>query len=102
MKYILLLTSFFIIQTYYPNEYLLLSLLILISIYLLYESKWSELNLYILGLVLGFIIEYLMGLVSRSQYWINTSILPIPLWLPFAWAFGFIVIRRIGNRIVKE
>ena len=92
---------FFLIESFYPSEYLLLILLITLSFVILKLNKFREAKLYILGLILGFIVEYLMGFISRSQYWINTSLLPIPLWLPFAWGYGFIIVYKIGKLIVR-
>lgn len=100
--YIVGILIFFLIETLYYNELLLTIFLISISIYDLIKNKLKEINLYILGLTLGTLIELYMGKITRSQYWTNTLLLDIPLWLPLAWGYGFILIYRIGKLIIKE
>lgn len=49
-----------------------------------------------LGLFLGIFIEVVLGAVARQQYWVNASLMGVPVWLPIAWGIGFVVITRIG------
>lgn len=60
-------------------------------------DKFRYWRLFLLGLMSGLIIELGLGYISRSQFWLNTKYLPIPVWLPLAWGFGFVLIYKIGN-----
>ena len=64
-----------------------------------YKNEWA---LFFLGLVLGFFIEIILGLFYRMQYWENPTLLGVPIWLPLAWGYAFVFIRRIGNAIIKN
>ena len=70
------------------------------SVFVKSENK-KEKYFYLLGLILGFVIEIGLGLIHRQQNWSNPILFGVPLWLPFMWGLGFIYIRRIGNLIVK-
>mgnify|MGYP001614106934 CR=1 FL=1 len=53
------------------------------------------------GIIIGLIIEVVLGLVYRNQFWENASLIGVPIWLPLIWGYGFLIIRRIGNIIIK-
>ena len=72
--------------------------ILIISLAIRYnEGEWK---LFVLGLLLGFFVEVLSGLIYRMQYWKNASLLGVPYWLPIFWGYGFIFIHRIGNAVV--
>ena len=64
-----------------------------------YKNEWA---LFFVGLVLGFFIEVVLGLVYRMQYWENPTLLGVPIWLPIVWGYAFVFIRRIGNAIIEN
>jgi len=88
---------FFLIETFYYNEILLTVLLLIGVVIDQIVNRFSATKLGILGFILGLIIEGYMGTFSRTQYWENTFLFDIPMWLPLAWGYGFIIIYRIGK-----
>lgn len=92
---------FFVLETLFRNELLLTIVVILFGIliaYLPHERK-TKIWLWIIGIIVGFTIEVLMGFVSRSQYWNYGSLFGVPLWLPFVWGLGFETIYLLGRYI---
>jgi xanthine/uracil permease len=99
-----LLLIFFIFETYTQNEYLLSSLVVLfgISFWVFPRDRKVKIWLWVIGMMLGFIIEVFMGFVSRSQYWNYGSFFGVPLWLPFVWGLGFESIYLLGKFIKQK
>jgi xanthine/uracil permease len=99
-----LLLIFFIFETYTQNEYLLSSLVVLfgISFWVFPRDRKVKIWLWVIGMMLGFIIEVFMGFVSRSQYWNYGSFFGVPLWLPFVWGLGFESIYLLGQFIKQK
>lgn len=95
---LILFIVFFIFQTVFKfSEIILLCIAISFSVILLLLFPYlPNLILFCIGLVLGFIIEVILGLVSRQQYWEQSSLLGVPFWLPVAWGYGFVLITQIG------
>ncbi len=84
------------------NEFFItLSTLILILIFFKIKYYDNELRLLIIGVFVGVVLELGGDLIYKLQYWNNASFFGIPVWLPIIWGFGFVIIRRIGNFIVK-
>ncbi len=74
--------------------------LILVAFKLKYErGEWKVL---FFGMVLGFFFEIAGDAVYKLQNWNHTLLFGIPLWLPLMWGYGFVLIRRIGNVIIKK
>jgi hypothetical protein len=96
---ILSLLFFFSIETFFYNEILLLVIIIAFMVSRFVSHKGRDLRLFSVGTVLGFVIEWYMGNFSRTQHWNNTLYFSIPIWLPFAWGFGFEVIHIIGKAL---
>ena len=63
-----------------------------------YESK--EIYLFVLGMFVGLILE-LVGNFYLGQKWAEATFFTIPIWLPILWGYGFLIIRRVGNILVK-
>jgi len=76
-----------------------LILMTAITFWMSYEKE--EYKVFLLGLILGLIMEVGGDAIYKMQYWETGSLFGIPLWLPLLWAYGFIIIRRIGNLIIK-
>ncbi len=99
---ILTLLSVLIIFLFIHNEFVLAAvflLLILINFKIkYYKGEWK---LFFLGLIIGIVLELGGDLVFKLQYWEQASFFGIPLWLPLFWGFAFVLIRRIGNSVVK-
>ncbi len=93
----------FIVQAFIHDEYQFTAVIILILFISLairyHEGEWT---LFFIGLIIGFVVEVLSGLVFRMQHWENASLFGIPIWLPIFWGYGFIFIYRIGNLVVRR
>jgi len=74
--------------------------LIIFGFYLV--KKKGELLFFTLGVLFGFAVELGGDLVYQLQYWEQGSLFGIPLWLPLYWGICFIVIHRLGRRMVKN
>ena len=98
---LVLFILFFCIQVFIkPSETALFVFVLAITILSLGLQHYKgEIKLFFLGLVLGFIIEVGLGLISRQQYWDDASLLGVPMWLPLIWGIGFVAITRVGIRL---
>jgi hypothetical protein len=65
-----------------------------------YKGEWKLFWIATLG---GLILEVGGDSIYKLQYWSEGS-LPynIPIWLPLFWGWAAVIIRRIGDKIVKE
>ncbi len=93
----------FIILTFTRNE-LIFTLVIAVLLLVNFKIKYNknEWGLFLIGCLVGFIIEVALGKIYRMQYWQQDSLFGVPVWLPLLWGYGFVFIRRIGNLIVKD
>jgi len=82
----------------------LLSVLFIIIIIVVLEVKYQpgDFQTLLYGLVAGFIIEVTGNYIIGYQQFTNPNFLGIPIWLPVAWAYGFMVMKRIGVIIYKS
>lgn len=60
----------------------------------------NEIYVFIFGFLLGILLELFGSFVLKFQMW--NAIFTMPLWLPLAWGYGFVLIRRIGNIIADK
>ncbi len=100
LKYTCILAVFFAAEVlFHGNEYIPLLLVVLYSLYILRNVKREKviLYLYAIGFSLGLIIELLLTGIDRVQVWSSAGILPIPLWLPFAWGVGAVTFYTLGK-----
>ena len=97
------LIAVFVILAFTRNEIaftLVIAGLLLINFKLkYYKNEWL---LFLIGSILGFIIEVVLGLIHRMQFWGQGSLFGVPIWLPIVWGCGFVFIRRIGNLIAGD
>ncbi len=98
---IVFLVIFFLIETFTKNEVLLTFFAICFGLYffVLPKDRKIKIWLWVIGCLLGFTIEVLMGFWGRSQFWTYGSLFGVPLWLPFAWGLGFEAIYMLGKFI---
>lgn len=72
---------------------------LLITAFKIHYNK-NEIKLFLIGIILGIIMEIGGDLIFKMQYWENASFFGIPIWLPILWGYAFVFIRRIGNHII--
>lgn len=104
LKYVGLLAVFFATEVlFHGNEYIPLILVIVYSLYILRNAKNKKvlIYLYAVGFSLGVVIELLLTNIDRVQVWSNAGVLPIPLWLPFAWGVGAVTFYQLGKALEK-
>lgn len=85
------------------NEILIsvvLLLIILISFKFVYYKK--EWRVFILGILVGFVLEVSGDLIYKLQFWESGLIFGKPIWLFLLWGFLFIQMRRMGNLIIGK
>lgn len=83
---------------FWQNTILLFMVYVLFTAALIYFHKdKSEWIVFIYGVVVGFIVEVIGTQVSGYQSFINPDFLGIPVWLPIAWGYGFVAMKRIGQ-----
>ncbi len=78
------------------NFILLVSYLALSVALILYHDDKSEFLVLAYGILIGFTVEVLGTQSSRYQSFTNPDFLGIPMWLPIAWGYGFVAMKRIG------
>lgn len=95
----LMLVIFLITQ---KEMFVSLGVVLLIGMTLLIHYEKNEWKVIILGIIIGLAFEIGGDLIYKAQYWKNGSFFGIPYWLPIMWGYGFLLIRRIGNKIIKS
>ncbi len=92
------LLLFFLLQAYGHMGELGLTLLIagVGSLLFYWDDRVGERVLFLIGTVLGFIVEIGFRLLGYQQVWVDASLLGVPYWLPLAWGVGFVLITRLG------
>lgn len=93
--------SFFTLQVLIVDEKLVTVVAVVFSLLLFLRFESGEAVIYLIGVAMGLIIEVGLGQVARTQFFTNASLFGVPLWLPLAWGYGFVVIRRVGNGIIE-
>ncbi len=71
--------------------YLVLS----VTLISLHKNK-TELIIFAYGIVIGLFVEVLGTKVSGYESFGQPDFLGIPVWLPVAWGYGFVAMKRIG------
>lgn len=103
VKEFLPLLAGFIFLVLVKSEYAITAaviVLLLISFKMSYAP--GELTLFFVGVVFGFLLEYLGNAFYQLQYWEGANILSFPIWLPLFWGYIVVLARRIGNDIVQK
>ena len=83
---------------------LLISLLIVIAIGLSFWNHYEKKEGLLLGLgvMFGLVLEIGSDQFYQLQYWDSGLVFGYPLWLFLFWGYAFVLIRRVGNLIVKQ
>lgn len=98
---VLPLILFFVAQVTIKKEIPVTCVAIILSTFVIWQTGEVGLVLFFVGLMVGLIIEVLLGLVLRTQHWKNASLFGVPYWLPIAWGYGFVVIHQIGEVVSR-
>lgn len=92
-----LLIGIFLTYLFWKNNIILLAVyLIAISIILKIKYQRGDLSALFYGFIIGLIVETIGTSVSHYQSFANPDFLGIPMWLPIVWAYGFMLMKRIG------
>jgi len=83
------------------NLLLLLIFLAILFIVLLREYHKGEIIVFFYGLGIGLLIEITGTFIIKYQSFANPDLFGIPLWLPVAWGYAFVMMGRIA-RILSE
>jgi hypothetical protein len=73
---------------------------ILITFKIRYEK--NEAYWFFTGIIIGILLEIGGDMFYKLQFWSQGSFFGIPLWLPLFWGYLFVIVRRIGNIVVKK
>ncbi len=97
------LLLFFILQVTLNKEGLLAFVVLVLLAFTLSQSSnpLGEGLLFLVGLILGLIVEVGLGLILRTQHWSKASFFGVPYWLPLIWGYGFILIHQLGDLILQ-
>lgn len=101
LKQLLPVFILLILFLFIKNEFLI-AFLIILTMAIAFKIEYHKKEIYVVlfGLTLGILLELFGSLVLGFQYWKNT-LLVMPVWLPLAWGYGFVVIRRVGEVIIE-
>src|SRR3989338_10167367 len=67
----------------------------LIILVLAFSYKRGDEWIFVLGFVLSLVIEG-VGVAAGYQSFARPTAWGIPLWIPLAWGYGFIFVKRLG------
>ena len=85
---------------FWKNNFLLCGIYIALAGILIYLHKdKTELAIFIYGIIIGTLVETVGTKISGYQSFAQPDFSGIPVWLPFAWGYGFIAMKRIGFAI---
>ena len=89
------------ISFFYMNNILLTVLLLLLLVFgLKFWYKKHDIYFFVFGAIIGLIAEVVAVHFGAWQY-TNPSILRVPIWLPIAWGFVVVLIKRITEIFVE-
>lgn len=85
---------------FWLDNYWLLGMYLVISLVLIWWHKdHTEYAIFGYGILIGLLVEIVGTEVSGYQSFTKPDFLGIPIWLPVAWGYGFVAMRRIGDII---
>jgi hypothetical protein len=83
------------------NILLMIIYIVLIAIVLKIKFYPGDALALIYGFFIGLLVEIIGTSVSGYQSFTNPSFWGIPVWLPIAWAYGLMMMKRIGMIIYE-
>lgn len=87
---------------FWEHNILLTALFLAVTaLVLMVRYEEGDIHAFILGTLVGLVVEIPGTTVSKYQSFARPTIYGIPIWLPFAWGYGLMMMKRIGT-ILKE
>lgn len=89
---------------WFAQNELLITIGILLVIILTFKTEYhkNELKWLFIGIITGIILELGGDYFYKLQFWSKGSFFGVPIWLPLLWGYIFVIVRRIGNIVVKK
>lgn len=88
---------------FWRNNFLLFVIYLVLTLGLIYLHKdKTELVIFIYGIFVGIIVEVIGTQISGYQSFLRPTFGGIPIWLPIAWGYGFVAMKRIGFILKKN
>lgn len=85
---------------FWLDNYWLLGMYLVLSLGLIgWHKDKTEYFIFGYGILIGLLVEIVGTQVSGYQSFTKPDFLGIPIWLPVAWGYGFVAMRRIGDII---
>ena len=93
---IAIIIMFFFVFLFWENALVVTLAFVAVTIVLLFiEYDRKAVYFFVIGLILGTIIEFIAVNVIRFEHYMKPTFFGIPLFMPFLWAFAFFIIWRI-------
>ena len=81
---------------FWQNNVLLFIIYLVLTFGLIYFHKdKTEYSIFVYGIFIGIIVEVIGTQVSGYQSFTKPDFGGIPIWLPIAWGYGFVAMKRI-------
>ena len=89
---------FLIIESWSDAPELALTAFVIVITFIMFALRdhKNEPLLFLIGLVVGLVIEVGTRFLGYQQVWVHASLFGVPYWLPILWGVGFILITRVG------
>lgn len=85
---------------FWRNNFLLFVIYLALTLVLIYfHGDKTEFVIFAYGILIGAIVEVIGTQVSGYQSFAKPDLGGIPLWLPIAWGYGFVAMKRIGSAL---
>jgi len=82
---------------FWRNNFLLAGIYLgLIGFLLKLKFQAGDWHALAIGFLVGLAVEVIGTSVSGYQVFVNPDFWGIPIWLPIAWAYGFLAMKRVG------
>ncbi len=92
-----ILFGIFLSYLLWENNLLLFIVYLVLTLSLIYIHKdKTEIIIFLYGILIGAIVEVIGTRISGYQSFAKPSFGGIPIWLPIAWGYGFVAMKRIG------
>tara|TARA_Y100000310_G_C20317883_1_gene639333 strand:- start:67 stop:420 length:354 start_codon:yes stop_codon:yes gene_type:complete len=97
------ITSYLSVLNNFTGE-LIITIVYLLIIGFLFAVRYNKQEFYVflVGLVAGIIIEGWGKVINLFSWQSFNSLFSLPLWLPIAWGYAFVIMRRVGNVMMQK